>query len=628
MCGIVGFTGSPQPAILTQMGSLIAHRGPDDRGEYQDDFVSLGNRRLAIIDIEGGHQPFHSADGRYVLVYNGEIYNYRDLATELGQRGVALATNSDTEVLLYWLTEFGISRLGDLNGMFALALWDRRDKELLLARDRVGIKPLYFTNTGERFVFASEIKAILPWQTERRPNWDAIDEFLTLQNVISGHTFFRGVHKLPPGGWLKWKPGALREGRYWDVSFAREYEGGIEDATASYTRVLDNAVRRHLTSDVPVGSYLSSGFDSASVVTAAARELPYSMNVFTGAFGDAPYYDEREGSRMVAGAVGANALEVVIRPQDFAENIGNVMWHLDEPTLGTGALPHYVMSRLAAGQVKVVLTGHGGDELFAGYQVNKVAWLKQTAAHSPWQLLSVLARIRPDEWTRVLYYLLFPLIFPEVRHGHFIMTAKGQRKRVFSPDFLDRAKHGNPLGGLRGLIDGKGYSPVESLLALYLKGYLPTLFAQEDRMGMAHSLEARIPLCDSEMIDLALALPSRIKLHGGRLKAVPRRAMRGRVPDALYRMPKRGFPTPFARWFRSEPVRPVVEDLLLSKKSRERGILNPARVAGLVRRNAASRTDNLADYARANRMYAYCMVELWFRTFMDGEPPQIAATES
>jgi asparagine synthase (glutamine-hydrolysing) len=350
----------------------------------------------------------------------------------------------------------------------------------------------------------------------------------------------------------------------------------------------------------------------------AARRMASPIHTFTGAFTDADYYDERVGSRSVANSIGAIPHEVEIRPADYVETIEKVIWHLDEPTLGTGAFPQYMVSRMAADHVKVVLTGHGGDELFAGYQVNKVALIKEALQGNPLSLFQVLLRIRWDEWTRVAYYLLYPLLYPEVRHGLFIMTPEKERASLFAGDFLSRVASHDLFMGVDRLVRDKDYSPGEKLLVLYLKTYLPTLFIQEDKMGMAHSIEARMPICDNRLVDLALRLPFRLKLWGGRLKSVPREAMRPWLPRTLYRLPKRGFPTPFARWYRCDPVRSLMEDLLYSQKTAERGIFNTKRVRLLFERNLRSKTDTLADYALANRLYSMSMVELWFRLFMDG----------
>jgi len=618
MCGIVGYTGHAVDDRIEAMGRLIAHRGPDDEGFFTDDAVSLGHKRLSIIDLKNGHQPQISQDGRYVIIFNGEIYNYRALRAELEQRGRKFVTQSDTEVLLNWCIEHGVEGLGALNGMFAFALWDRQEKSLLLARDRLGIKPLYYARRDDRLIFGSEIKALLPWMANRQPNYDAIFEYMTFQNILGDHTFFAGVNQLAAGSWLRHTPQGSETGKYWDISLPRRYHGGLSEAIGEFRDTLDGAIDRHLVSDVPVGAYLSGGIDSSSVVTVAAGKTDTKFHSFTGAFTDAKRYDEREGSRAVANKIGAELHEVEIVAQDFRDCFEKVVWHLDEPTLGTGALPQFVVSRLVSEHVKVVLTGHGGDELFAGYQVNQAALIRETLTGAPWRLPGVLSNIPLDQWTRVLYFLIYPMFQPEVKHGLFIMTPSQNRTGLFQNDFLDRMKKYEPFTAVHDLIGRENYSAGEKLLILYLKTYLPTLLIQEDKVGMAHSIEARVPLCDNEIIDLSMKLPFALKLSKG-LKTVPREGMRPVLPEILYNLPKRGFPTPFARWFRSEPVKSMMADLLLAQSARERGLFNADQVKKMFDRNQSSRTDHLGDYALANRLYSMAIVEQWFRIFIDGD---------
>lgn len=625
MCGLCGYAGLPalnDPALIRTMTSRIAHRGPDDEGFYSDSHVAIGHRRLSIIDLGGGHQPMSSADGRYTLAYNGEIYNYRELRAVLEGRGRRLRTQSDTEVLLYWLVEFGRDRLLDLNGMFAAALWDKQERRFFLLRDRLGIKPLYFARHGQGLVFGSEIKALLPALPRPEADPAAIFTFMTFQNNFGAGTFFKGIEKLQPGHWLEWRAGGEIEiRRYWDLEFPEEGGGlSFPDAKAAYRETLEAAVRRHMIADVPVGSYLSGGIDSSSVAMLAAPQAAGRMHTFTGAFTDAAYYDEREGSRAVARAAGVEAHEVEISDRDFLNNMGRVIYHLDEPTLGTGALPGYMVSELVSKSVKVVLTGHGGDEMYAGYQVNKVALIRENL-RTPWRLPGVMTRIRPDEWSRVLYYLLYPLLYPEVGHGLYIMVPRSKRKQRLAGEFLRAVGAMEPLDLLAPYLRA-GETSGQRLFRLYLQTYLPTLFLQEDKVGMAHSIEARTPICDNAIVELATRMSLATKMEGGDLKAVPREAMRGVLPEILYRLPKRGFPTPLARWFAREPLKGLITDLITSQRTRARGVLN-VDAMGQVLAEATSEggKDNLHAYARANLLYSSAMVELWFRTFIDPTDP-------
>ncbi len=599
------------------MIDMISHRGPDDEGVFCDGNVLLGHKRLAILDIESGHQPMTSTDKKHVMVYNGELYNYLELRIHLEAKGHVFKTRSDTEVLLSWMIKYGIEGLNALNGMFAFAIWDSQKGRLLLARDRLGIKPLYYLEQDNDLFFSSEIKSILPFVSRKEANLKTIYEFITFQNVLSNHTFFKDVHKLPPGTWSSWDRSGKKTGFYWDISFERDYKVSFEDCVGEYKSVLEQSVIRHLIADVPVGTHLSGGIDSSTVAIIAAKHSEQHTNTFTGAFTDAGYYDERIGSRAVARKINALSHEVEITPKDYLDNIGRVIYHLDEPTLGTGALPQYMVAKLVSQSVKVVLSGHGGDEMFAGYQVNKVALLKETWSKNPWKIFRTLLGIRMDEWTRVFYFLVYPFFCPEVRHGLYIMTPRKRRSSFLTGDFLAQNEGFEPFEILSGYVEGKGLLPGERLMTLYLKTYLPTLFNQEDKVGMAHSVETRTPLCDNNMIDLACKYPLNTKLWKNSLKSITKEAMSGQLPDVIYKLPKRGFPTPFAKWFREEPLQSFMQDLLFDNKTRQRGIINVLYLKKIFNKNLRSKVDTLYDYERANLLYSASMIELWFRTFID-----------
>jgi asparagine synthase (glutamine-hydrolysing) len=622
MCGVAGVVRADARApvdreLVVAMLSKIRHRGPDGSGVHSCAGAGLGNNRLAIIDPARGQQPMYSPDGRFVLVYNGEIYNHLDLRVRLSARGYEFRTHSDTETLLYWLIEHGTGGLADINGMFAFVLWDDREKTALCARDRLGIKPLYWALRDRDLIFGSEIKAMLPALGAPEQDNQAIFEFMTFQNLFSERTFFRSVRRMAPGCWMKYRLGECSNGRYWEMEFREAHEVGFDEWARRYSETLETSVRRHLLSDVALGAYLSGGIDSAQVATAAAASIPGRLETFTGAFADAAYYDERPLARETARRVNAVIHDVEVTPDHYRQLLNTVIYLLDEPTLGTGALPQYVVSGLVSRYVKVVLTGHGGDEMFGGYQVNKAVLFREQLRSSPLKALGLLSCIRPDEVTRFLYYLLYPLLSPEVGYGHFIMTPRQKRAGFFTADFLQSNRGHEPLQAFEAILGGRDETPSQRLTRIYLKAYLPTLLVQEDRMSMGQSIEARTPLCDNEMLDLCLAIPLDMKLHGGELKAIPRQAMRGRLPSALFSAPKRGFPTPFALWYRREPLKSFVQDILSDASTKTRGIFQVDAVRRVFDANLASRTDTLYDYARANVIWAACAVELWQRTFID-----------
>lgn len=628
MCGLVGLAGANLKDEIESVLPLIAHRGPDGQGVYADENVTLGHCRLAIIDPAAGAQPFIDPSGRFVLVYNGELYNFRELGARLERLGYSFSTECDTEVLAYWLAQFGVTGLADLNGMFAFAFWDRKERTLLLARDRIGIKPLYVAPRGRALVFGSEIKAMLPFLPRCEPDVKALYEFVTFQQTISERTVFSGVSRLLPGRWLKWTPEDLSEGSYWDLSIAHTFQGTHADAVEHYRSLLDAAVKRQMISNVPLGSHLSSGLDSSAVATLAARHAPSKLATFTGAFTDSDYYDERVGTRMVAKHIGAEAHEIEIGAADFERHFADVVWHLEEPTLGTGALPQYMVAGLAARHVKVVLTGHGGDELFAGYQVNKAAMVRNALHRGPLAFASAILSVRPDEFSRVLYFLFGPLLFPEVNCGLFVMTPERRRKATLHPDFLAAVSCHDPRRVLESRIPDSVKDHSERLMHMYLKVYLPTLFIQEDKVGMAHSIEARVPICDNELIDFACSLSLEQKLQTRELKSIPREACRSLLPPEILRMPKRGFPTPFSRWFRDGRLNSFVLDHLQSRRVRERSIFNPEETDRWVEQISSSRFDTLLDYARANRIYSAILLEQWFRTFVDAEGKEGASSHN
>ena len=618
MCGILGFTGPSNIESTEQALNLISHRGPDSRGIFYDGSINLGHVRLSIIDIALGSQPMHSEDNRYVIVFNGEIYNYSYLKERLLANGLILKTNSDTEVLLYWMIKFGISGLSDLNGMFAFALWDKLEKKLIIARDRLGMKPLYYKVTiNKSLIFSSEVKPIQYLDKSTDVNYRSVYQYLTLQNVLSSETFFKNVFKLPPGGYIIHDQKNTIHGVFWTPTLSKINDNySSQDLAEKYVSILHSSVKRHLVSDVPIGSFLSGGIDSGLVSTLASKILNQSINTFTGYFSDAAKYDERIGSRSVGKLISSNSYEIEITQKDFCQNIETVMYHLEEPMLGTGALPQYIVSRLASEHVKVALTGHGGDESFAGYQVNRAFAIRESLKRLSLGNLLSLSRMPIAELSRVLYFLIYPLFYPEVNHGLFVMTPKRNRENFFTPEFLNHHSNYDPISEITKLIKHNS-SHSDNLSLLYLTTYLPTLFLQEDKLSMAHSLESRMPLCDNEMIDFSLTLSLIKKMPNGELKGIPKQSGREILPKILYSLPKRGFPTPYARWFRSGDTAELISDLMYSQRSANRRIVNSVYAKKLFSDNYKSKTDNLFDYARANQMYSIAMVELWHRLFID-----------
>lgn len=622
MCGIAGIF-APQRITETTvaqaraMGDAIAHRGPDDQGEYNDRDVALVHKRLSIIDLETGRQPLFNEDRSLVLIFNGEIYNYRELTADLKARGHRFATRTDSEVILHAYEEQGPDCVKLFNGMFAFALWDAKARRLVAARDRLGIKPFYYSETPHGFVFASEAKALVKsGLVPAALNEEALLDFLTFQNLLDEKTFFQGIRKLPAGHHAVIDEKGLKLTRYWDVDFSRKLDLTPAEACARFREIFDRAVTRHMISDVPVGAYLSGGFDSTAVACTASRLSDFKMSTFTGAFPLGLPYDERVYSREVARSIGAHMYEVEFTPADFRDHLSDVVYHLDEPSIGSGALPQYLVSRMVSEHVKVVLTGHGGDELFSGYQVFKAHLLMRRLAASPGRALALLAGVRPSEIAHILYFALYPrLIDPDVRYGLFIMNSSRQRRALLADGFARRARDYDPFATLHRLIADREFDQEDRLTYLYLKTYLPTLLLQEDKVGMAHSLEARIPLCDNEVVEFATSLRSDTKLSGLTLKYVTKEAMRDRLPASLYGATKKGFPTPIALWFRGA-LRDFVTETLDGPDTRLHAYIDRDRLRGQIRRFLGLRTVHLYDYAAANRLYSLMTVEYWLRRFL------------
>ncbi|HNX81539.1 MAG TPA: asparagine synthase (glutamine-hydrolyzing) [Candidatus Omnitrophota bacterium] len=624
MCGIAGIyhfnTGrNVDPVLLQRMADVIKHRGPDGEGFYCNGPVGLAHRRLAIIDTsKSGSQPIFNRDKSLAIVYVGEVYNFKELKEGLINRGHEFYTHTDTEVVLHLYEEYGPACVPMLNGMFVFALWDTRKQELFLARDRLGIKVLYYYRNTNSFIFASEIKQLFQAdEVSAQLNPFTLADFMTFQNVLDDKTFFNDIYKLPAGHYL-----TIRQGgepvlnAYWDARFSKTEHREPCDYLATYGRLLEDSVKRHLVSDVEVGCYLSGGFDSSSVAYLAAQQLTYPLHTFTGAFIERKKYDERDCSRELVKKISGVAHEIVITADQYAGNLDKVMYHLDEPTLGSGAFAQYEVAKLVGNNVKVVLTGHGGDELFAGYPVFKALQYKKAFRKNPLSLIKLLQENANDEFMRLLYFLIFPAFMKEVGYGLFIMFGDRQRRKIFTADFLKKIKGYDPMDGLRSIISRSGLKDDDLIEYLYLKTYLPTLFIQEDKMGMAHSIEARTPLCDNEMVAFATSVPLIHKLKHNSLKFLTKEYMRGKLPDLIYRQPKKGFPTPLVQWYRGE-LKEFAYEALTGEKITHRNIFNTPYLKKFLDNFCARKSDTLYDYAIANKIYSLIAVEYWFRAFID-----------
>jgi asparagine synthase (glutamine-hydrolysing) len=623
MCGIAGIVrwdATPSALDVHTMCDALVHRGPDDEGVYVGAHVAMGMRRLSIIDVAAGHQPLANEDGSIWVVFNGEIYNYKELRDDLRRRGHVFATSTDTETLVHLYEEHGPALVDALRGMFAFAIWDARQRQLLLGRDRLGIKPLFYAPLPDGLAFASELKALLALpDVERDLSWPAVAHVLTFLATPATRSIVDGVQKLDAGHW-----GLLRHGRplvtqrYWDVAFVPDTVSTEDELAARVRETLDEAVALHLRSDVPVGAFLSGGVDSSAVVAAMRRQAVTPIKTFSIGF-DEPAFDERPHARRVAEACGTEHHELVLTPQDLSI-VEELVWHLDEPFGDSSAIPTYMVAKLAAQHVKVVLSGDGGDELFGGYDKYVVEQHER----------------RYDRWPRLLKHAC-GAIGRRLPHGapgqrwlsHVALSgarryvdastlfAGRELQRLLTSDARHRLAGDEIVAPAAATLDAL---PAGSLAAMQywdLHHYLPLdILTKVDRMTMAHSLEARPVLLDHRLVELAATIPESLQVRGTTRKYLFKRAVSDALPDGIAGRRKQGFAVPLARWFRG-PWLDFVGDVLLSKTSRERGIVDAAYVEHLLRLNRHGR-------AMDRELWTLVCFEQWCRTFLDS-PARTAA---
>jgi asparagine synthase (glutamine-hydrolysing) len=561
MCGIAGIvdvTGrAPVDAdCLRRMNDRLFHRGPDDAGYLIERRVGLAMRRLAIIDLNTGQQPVHNEDKTLSVVFNGEIYNYRELRAELQAKGHRFATTSDTEVLVHLYEEHGERCVDRLRGMFAFAIWDRQRQALFLARDRLGIKPLYYAESPQGFVFASELKAIAVHpRVERRVSPASLVAYLQYGYVPEPQSILEGIRRLPPGHTLTVKDGHVgAPRRYWEsaslfrsaMGRSSETEAGAAEALWAH---LESAVRSHLVSDVPVGAFLSGGVDSSAVVAVMAQAVGVPVKTFSIGFREAGY-NELPYARRVAEWLGTEHHELRVEPQDLGM-LEEVLAAVDEPFADASAVPTYLVSRLARRHVKVVLSGDGGDELFAGYDRYVVdhrrRYLGLLGDAGLGGSLRALSAVLPEGVPGKNYLYNLSLSRLDRYLDSISLFPARAMKNLLEPALV----HGVESPFSAALAAGNGLDPLSRLQDLDLNSYLPgDILTKVDRMSMANSLEARVPLLDHPLVEFACRLPARLRLRSGQTKYLLKRALRGRVPDEVLTRPKQGFGVPLEIWFR------------------------------------------------------------------------------
>lgn len=628
MCGIAGYFQfghgePPAPDVIRQMLGAIYHRGPDDEGIYASSTMAMGTRRLSIIDVAGGHQPISNESGSVVVAFNGEIYNYRELTAVLRQRGHTFSTSTDTEVIVHLYEEYGDDCVHHLRGMFGFAVWDEPRRRLFLARDRLGIKPLYYTVAGRRLVFGSEIKAILQDPAvDVQPDLGALSNYLSLKYVPAPQTMFTGVQALPPGFSLTCDERGVSAQAYWDLSFARPPGRRLSDAAYAeqLEALLRESVKLHLISDVPFGAFLSGGVDSSTIVALMSQILQEPVKTFSVGFeGKGLAYSELPYARQVARLYQTDHHEVFVGPQDFINLAEKIVWHLDQPIADDACIANYMVSDLASQHVKVVLTGEGGDELFAGYARYAGERFSRLVRKVPAPALSIaLAAAGRIPGLRRPKIALYALSQPDdvVRMTNWFPLFNQDAKQALMSSQLKQALTSTAATEVfaRELDRTDARDALSRMLYVDTKLWLvDDLLARGDKTSMAASIEARVPLLDHKLVEFAASLPPDVKLRGLMRKFLLKKVARAWLPDEIIDRKKKGFPMPFAVWFRSE-ARSFVRDVLASDTLRRRGLFDVAFVERLLHEHETGFADH------ASLIWGLISVELWYRRFVDMSP--------
>lgn len=629
MCGIAGilkFDSSVRvnEEHLLEMRDTLRHRGPDGAGMMAAGRIGLAHRRLAIIDVEGGHQPMSSRRRDIWLTYNGELYNYKELRGKLQALGESFDTDSDTEVLLRSYEIFGEDCIDMFDGMFAFAIWDGARERLFMGRDRLGIKPLYYSLTGSELRFASEIKALLvaPAQTHTF-NTEVLADFLANRYVAGGETFFTGIHKLLPAHTLTWTAqNGVHIRRFWQPPATKEDTGAT---TADYVEqiktTLTDAVKSHLVSDVPVGLFLSGGLDSTVLSSIMAPLVDEPIQTFSVGFSEADA-NELSYSRMAAVAIGSDHHELEVTPEQFFAALPHLIWHEDEPLAFSSSVPLHLLSKLASDHVKVVLTGEGADELFIGYDYR----YRVTAFNQHWG--KRFNKVSSPQ-TRDRIADLIPRLPRGLRRyaERSFLSLGTEPRALFCENFsVFRAQHrttilngasssqGDPYRQILEFFNAAGDDIIQCMSHADLQTYLVELLMKQDQMSMSASLESRVPFLDNHLVELVAAIPARFKQQGWQTKTLLRQAVRDLVPAEILNRKKMGFPVPVSAWLRG-PYWPLLEDLVLSGRARDRGLLDADAIYQMAHEHRLGKADH------GERLWLLLNLEIWQRIFVDGQHP-------
>jgi asparagine synthase (glutamine-hydrolysing) len=623
ICGIVSFQNREvlNDELLRRMNHSLFHRGPDDQGYYRDNFAALAMRRLSIIDLEMGQQPISNEDGSVWVIYNGEIYNYRELRAELETKGHIFKTHSDTEVIVHAYEEYGYDCVQRFNGMFAIAIWERAAHRLVLIRDRLGVKPLFYWVAGSNLVFGSELKAVIAHtKVPRQLDINSLDNFLSLEYIPGPRTIFSDIKKLPPGHLLVFEETTIKLRQYWDLPY-RPFEAGEDACAEELSELIRESVRIRMVSDVPLGAFLSGGIDSSSIVAYMSQMSSNPVQTFSIGFED-DTYNELADAQVVADHFGAQHRTQVLN-SDITDLAEKLVYHLDEPMADFSIFPTFLVSQLASRSVKVVLSGDGGDELFAGYDTyiaeslsRYYHWLPRRVRQNA--LPSLMNRIPPQPAKKGLLNKTKRMVeggalessLHHVRWMIFLSTL--EKEKLYHSDLRGRLNGYSTNSIFEGYFSQAAlFDPLAQQQYVDIKTYLPDdILAKVDRMSMAASIEARVPLLDYRIAEFALNLPPEMKLHRSRTKVILRRAMQKLLPEVSLTKPKQGFSIPMKHWLRSS-LRPMLQDLLSDECVRQRGYFIPHTVSGWVQEHLDGRANH------SHRLWALMVFELWHRSVVE-----------
>lgn len=630
MCGINGIAYSPNSGRqvderrLIAMRDILHHRGPDDGGAFVDGNIGLAMRRLAIVDVAHGAQPIFNSDRSNVIVYNGEIYNHADYREDLIARGHKFTTHCDTETILHLYQEYGRDCVEYLRGMFAFAIWDKAKRELFIARDRFGVKPLYYIHdTQDNLIFASEIKSLLEiGAVKPEINFNALPDQFANHGTSGDETLFAGVKRLLPGHTLTWKDGRIDIREYWDLEFEPKHEARSDaEYIEEWSELFRKSVELRLMADVPLGMFLSGGIDSSAIAAMMSTMVKEPIKTFSVAFNEREA-NELEYARLVARKFNTDHHEVVVTPQEFFDALPKLVWHEDEPIGFIASVPLYFVSKLAQQHVKVVLTGEGSDETLAGYSryakaLKLLNYGEKYESVTPTFLRDAVrggVATLPNVLNRKLNrtFLTRESDIENLFFDNFAVFPRAMQRKLFQRHTREQMAHLNPYTQQNAWLEKSDAGDVlDKLLYADTKTYLHELLMKQDQMSMAASIESRVPFLDHKLVEFTARMPREMKLRGATTKWILREAMKGILPTEILDRPKMGFPVPVGKWFRGE-FKHIIDEYVLSERVMNRQIFDANFVRNLVAEHNAGENHD-------ERLWSLVNFEIWQRRFIDGE---------